>query len=124
MFFETLYRVNPIGKTFNSDDPVSILETEYYQPLFDFEFRNGEEVFFVREKHGYFDDQQKKLVNPVTTLDPEEGFTRADEAWKRYEQQLRYRASQGFTQAFFVGGPEHRIAHRILDVNAVSLLPD
>lgn len=122
MFFETLYRSDPRGKTFDPGDPASISETEYFQPLFELEFQDGKHVFFVREKHGYFDDQQKKPVHPIDTLSPEEGFATEQEAWKKYEQQLRFRALQGFTHALSVRIPEGGINHRILDPNATSLL--
>ncbi len=123
MFFETLYRVDPRGKTFLPGDNASLSETEYFQPQFELEFREGKHVFFIREKHGYFDDQQKKPASIITTLAPEEGFATADEAWKKYEERLRYRASQGFTHAFSVMIPENRINHRILDPSGDSLLP-
>lgn len=123
MSFETLYRVDPRGKTFVADDPKSISEMEYFQPHFDLEFHEGKQVFFVREKHGYFDDQQKRRVNPTDTLEPEEGFATEAEARKKYEQQLRIRASEGFVHAFSVRIPEGGINYRILDPRAKSLLP-
>ncbi len=124
MFFETLYRTDPRGKTFQPGDPVSISETEYFQPFFDSHFADGKQVFFVRETHGYFDDKQKKVVLVVTTLAPEEGLATAEEAWIEYEAQLRFRALQGFVHAFSVNIPKSGMNYRILDPKAASLQPD
>jgi len=84
MFFETLYRVDPRGKSFDPGDLASPSDTEYYQPHIEFEFRGGKQVFFVREKHGFFDDQQKKMAHHRDTLNPEEGFAKMAEAWTKY----------------------------------------
>lgn len=95
MMFETLYRTDPRGKSF-----ANLPETEYYQPRIDRERRGGKDVFFVRETHGYFDDQQKELRSLTETFNPEEPFESWDEAEHWYEQQLRKRASNGFVHAF------------------------
>jgi len=52
----------------------------------------------VREKHGFFDDQRKKIAHHQYTLNPEEGFTNVADALARYNQQLKYLASQGFVR--------------------------
>jgi hypothetical protein len=71
----------------------------------------------VREKHGFFDNQKKKMVNSVPTLDPDfdEGFTTLQEAQERYDQQLQRRASEGFVHAFsidpFTGMKYRRLDH-------------
>jgi hypothetical protein len=124
MFFETLYRTDPRGKSFKPGDPTSISETEYFQPFFDSYFVDGKQVYFLRETHGYFDDKQKKVVNIVTTLAPEEGLSTVEEAWKEYEKQLSFRASQGFVHAFSVRIPQGGMNHRVLDPKAASLPTD
>jgi hypothetical protein len=88
--FETLYK---------SDSPRDFSTGEYYH--FESEVDPaGKELFFVREKHGYFDDQQKRAVHHTTTLSPDEGFTTRAEAEARYNQQLVHRASEGFVHSF------------------------
>jgi hypothetical protein len=91
--FVTLYK---------TDSPKDFANGEYYQVRFESEVHpaTGKQVFFVREKHGYFDNEQKRAVHPLTTLSPEEGFTTVEEAAERYEQQLKHRASGGFVHSF------------------------
>jgi hypothetical protein len=81
--FETLYK---------SDSPKDFASGEYFQVRFESEVASatGREVFFVRERHGYFDDQHKRVVHPITTLSPEEGFATRGEAEERYARQLRH----------------------------------
>lgn len=93
--FETLYRTDARGKSFENPS-----DCEYYQPRIDSEFRNGEYVHFVRETHGYFDDGQKKMVNRTETLNPDEPYKTIQEADERYNSQLECRASTGFVHAF------------------------
>ena len=52
--FETLYRTDARGRSFANPS-----DCEYYQPRIDRERHGGEGVFFVRETHGYFDDEKK-----------------------------------------------------------------
>lgn len=120
MRFETLYRTDARGKTF---DGFANPETEYYQPRIEVEYRDGKQAFFVRETHGYFDDQQKRPANITVTLSPDEGFSTLAEAERRYEEQLRYRASNGFVHAFaFDPFSPDRSSYRVLNPKATSLL--
>jgi len=92
--FETLYK---------SDSPKDFATGEYYQVHLDeseVDPATGKELFFVREKHGYFDNQQKRAVHHTTTFAPDKGFTTREEAEARYEQQLVHRASEGFVHSF------------------------
>src|SRR3974390_1863551 len=57
------------------------------------------------------------VSGPLTTLDPEEGFATMAEAWARYGEQLKHRASEGFVHAFSVEIPEGGLKHRLLDPN-------
>ena len=91
--FETLYK---------TDKPKTFTDGEYYQPSLDFEFRNGKEAYFVREKHGYWNDVLHRHANSTETLSPEEGFPTAKEAEARYNLQLMHRASQGFVHSFSI----------------------
>jgi hypothetical protein len=93
--FETLYK---------SDSPREFATGEYYQVHFDPEVdpATGKELFFVREKHGYFDDKQKRAVHHTTTFAPDEGFTTRKDAEARYKQQLAHRASEGFVHSFWL----------------------
>jgi hypothetical protein len=91
--FETLYK---------SDSPKDFATGEYYQVHFECEIdpATSKELFFVREKHGYFDDRQKRAVHHTTTFAPEEGFATREDAEARYSQQLTQRASEGFVHSF------------------------
>ena len=91
--FETLYK---------TDSPLDFATGEHYQTQLDVggDPATGKHVYFVREQHGYFDNQQKRAVPPITTLSPEEGFATFEEAKARYDQQLKRRASDGFKHAF------------------------
>jgi hypothetical protein len=91
VFFETLYKTNDL-----KDFP----EGEYYQTRLESEIVGGLEVFFVKEKHAYFSNTEKRRVNETTTLSPEEGFATRDEAMQRYGQQVQYRVKNGFVHCF------------------------
>ena len=113
MMFETLYRADPRGKSF-----ADLSETEYFQPRIDRERRGEKYVFFARETHGYFDDQQKKLESLTETFNPEEPFENWDEAQRWYEQQLKFRASTGFVHAFALDPMSPSgMSYRILDTH-------
>lgn len=114
--FETLYK---------TEAPKSFMDGgEYYQPSVDFEFRDGVRAFFVREKHGWWDEVKKEPANMTVTLSPDEGYPTLEEALDRYDQQLHYRASQGFVHAFSVDfySQTSRFKRRLLDPNSESLL--
>jgi hypothetical protein len=122
-FMETLYRVDPRGKSFADGTLASVSDTEYYQLSIDVVFHAGKDSYFVRERHGYFDDRQKKLVHHHLTLNPDEGFPTVEDALAGYDAQLKHRAAQGFVHAFSPRIPEGGTRHRVLEPNAQSLLP-
>lgn len=93
--FETLYRVDPRGKSFTKPH-----ECEYYQPRIDVEHCGGKPVYFVRETHGYFDDTAKRAAAITQTFNPDEPFETFAEAEKWYQQQLQRRAADGFVHVF------------------------
>ena len=90
-FFETFYK---------TDDMKDFPEGEYYQTRFESEIVAGSEVFFVREKHAYFSNTEKRRVNETVTLSPEEGFATQKDAKERYDQQVQYRVNIGFVHCF------------------------
>lgn len=90
--FETLYK---------TDTPQTFWKAASITgPAMTSSFATESSAFFVREKHGYWDESLKKHANETVTLSPEEGFSTFAEAQARYDQQLRYRASQGFVHSF------------------------
>ncbi|HZQ17531.1 MAG TPA: hypothetical protein VFA90_02335 [Terriglobales bacterium] len=89
--FVTLYK---------TDKPTDFANGEYYQVHLDEVVQNGKLLFVVREKHGWWDDQQKKNANMTTTLSPKEGVS-FDEAEKLYDQQLKHRAAGGFVHCLY-----------------------
>ncbi len=89
--FETLYKT----------DTVTELErAEYYQPHLDVYISNGRAVYFVRERHGWYSDAEKRAIHNTTTLNPEEGFDTYAEAEAMYNKQIAHRASEGFVHSF------------------------
>jgi hypothetical protein len=48
----------------------------------------------------YYSDTEKRRVNETFTLNPEEGFKTEAEAMKRYNDQVKYRASTGYVHLF------------------------
>lgn len=107
---ETLYKTNV---------PEQMKRAEYYQPRIESKFHHGKWFFVVTETHAWYDDEEKEVVQRVTTLNPQadEGFATIEEAWKRYEQQVRRRASDGFVHSFYIEfdsdtmGPVHKYRH-------------
>jgi hypothetical protein len=90
--FETLYKT----KT-----PIDFPQGEYYQPAWDFEIVNGAYAYFVREKHGYWNDTEKRMANQTVTLSPEEGYSTLKDAEERYNQQIQHRVAGGFVHSFY-----------------------
>jgi hypothetical protein len=107
--FETLYKTN-------APEPVT---SEYYQLHLDSVLDGKTWAYFVREKHGWHIDAEKRAVDHRETLGPEEGFSTLEEAEARYTQQLKYRADQGFVHSFTPVGPDSENGHhtyRLIDL--------
>jgi hypothetical protein len=93
MLFETLYTTKV---------PEELERAEYYQPQLEMQLVGGTWSFFVRERHGWFDDTTKKRANYVSKLDlnREERFSSYEKAKQRYDEQVRQRAAEGFVHSF------------------------
>ncbi len=100
---ETLYRTNA---------PEELERAEYYQPHIESKFHDGKWFFVVTETHAWYDDKEKKVVNHVTTLNPDatEGYAKIEEAWKSYDEQVRRRVSDGFVHSFSIEFDSQRMA--------------
>jgi hypothetical protein len=85
---------------YKAKKPTSFDDGEYYQPTIDFQFLNGKQQYFVRETHGYWNDNEKRVIHVLTTLSPEEGYSTFQEADQRYQQQLQKRVGDGFVHSF------------------------
>jgi len=92
---ETLYKTNA---------PEELERAEYYQPRIEQKVLCGKWVFFVTEKHAWYDDRGKQVLAPGFTLDPkeEEGYPSLEAAKARYDQQVKHRASEGFVHSFYI----------------------
>ncbi|SRR5713101_10202766 len=92
---ETLYKTNA---------PEQLERAEYFQPRIEQKYRSGRCVFVVTEKHGWYDDQGKEVIDPRSTLDPraDEGFDSLEEAQSRYDEHVRRRASEGYFHSFYI----------------------
>jgi trehalose utilization protein len=80
--------------------PADFETGEFYQPSLTVERVGNDYVYFVREKHGWFSDTEKRIVHVTYTLAPEAGFKNIDDAPKVYNDQIRHRASEGFRHMF------------------------
>ncbi len=97
---ETLYKTNA---------PELLERAEYYQPRIESKFLQGKWFFVVAETHAWYNDQEKDVKLQVTTLNPQadEGFATIEEDWKRYDEQVRRRASDGFVHSFYIEFDSH-----------------
>jgi hypothetical protein len=91
--FETLYR---------TAEPEKLDKAEYYQPQIEIQLADEKTVYFVKERHGWWDPKLERAVHHTVTLNPEEGYSTSDEATARYNEQLQHRASQGFIHSFSI----------------------
>lgn len=89
---ETLYKT----KT----PEASVWDGECYELILDAETVNGRVAYFVREIHGWWDEDRKRFVHKQYTLSPDEGFSTFDDAHERYKQQRINRATSGFVHSF------------------------
>jgi hypothetical protein len=100
---ETLYKTrNPEG--------VPSAEAEYYELVLD--QAENSRMYFVREMHGWWSEEQKRPIHNLKTLSPEEGYPTWDDAYKRYLEQRQHRARGGFVHSFsphYYGGEEVRV---------------
>jgi hypothetical protein len=94
--------------------PTTFEDGEFYQVRLDFEFVQGAHTYFVRETHGWWNDQQKRLVHHLATLDPQEGYATFQEADQAYAKQVKFRASEGFKHSFQID-PFSGVTHQIVD---------
>src|ERR1051326_2015425 len=87
---------------YKTDRPSELERAEYYQPHIAQKLHAGKWRFTVTERHGWYDDNKKEVFNEVITLDPEgsEGFDTLQEAWKRYDEQVRRRVADAFNHSF------------------------
>jgi hypothetical protein len=95
---ETLYK---------TDSPEAE-QSEYYGIMID--YGPNSTGYFVREIHGWWDEEQQKAIYNLTTLSPEEGYPTFEEAHERYLTQRRHRAKGGFVHLFrphFFGERKH-----------------
>jgi hypothetical protein len=92
MYFETLYKTKTLS---------NFEKGEYYQPILEFEQSSGSWLYFVREKHGYWSETEKRMANQTVTLSPEEGYASYAQARVRFDQQIKRRVDDGFVHAFY-----------------------
>ncbi len=78
------------------------LEAEFYTLYVEQKVIDGKRAYFVREKHGWWDEAEKqpKPKKLVQTFGPEEGFLTFEEALAEYETHVRHRVSNGFKHSF------------------------
>jgi hypothetical protein len=100
---ETLYKIKNPGE-------VPAEQAEYYELFIDQKHdATGKAWYFVRELHGWWSEEQKRAINNLETLSPEEGFPNFEGARERYIEQRAFRAKGGFVHSFsvnFFGKPD------------------
>jgi len=104
---ETLYKTK-------DPETVPAEEAEYYELILDQAEHSAQ--YFVREMHGWWSEEQKRPINNLKTLSPEEGYPTWDEAHKRYLEQRLHRAGEGFVHSFsphFYG--ERKYEYKLVD---------
>jgi hypothetical protein len=55
---------------------------------------------FLREIHGWWHEEKKRIVHFAKTFDPEEGFATLEEAEAAMDRQIEHRASEEFRHLF------------------------
>lgn len=86
---------------------------EYYQPMVASAFVNGKLMYFVRETHGWFNDEEKRAVSVTETLFHQEGLELEMGAIKLFEEQVQHRVREGFAHSFSID-PYSGIVHEYL----------
>jgi hypothetical protein len=90
------------GTLYKTKTPTTFEDGEYYRPDFQIEFNGEKRAYFVRETHGFWNNTEKRVVQVVTTLSPDEGYATHLEAWARYEEQVQRRIKDGFVHSFSI----------------------
>src|ERR1700761_2227659 len=89
---ETLYKIR-------DPETAPVEDAEYYELILAAKKVNGRVAYFIREIHGWWDDERKRHVNSYKTLAPEKGYATVDEAHGRYKEQRLVRARSGFVHS-------------------------
>jgi len=76
------------------------IESGFYELFLESKVINERRVFFIREKHGWWDAANRRTICEQPTLWPEEGLSTYDEAADMYEKQVQHRVSEGFIHSF------------------------
>jgi hypothetical protein len=98
---ETLYRT--------ATPKSSVWNGEYYTLA----LRLTGSGYVFTERHGWWDDSQKKFANATVTLSPDDGYATYEEGLNDYKKQKYHRASEGFVHCFskdldpLSAAPEH-----------------
>ncbi|HVW76198.1 MAG TPA: hypothetical protein VHB45_01200 [Alloacidobacterium sp.] len=82
---------------YKTDNPqaASALDAEYYE-LSLLSDPNGTGRYFVKEHHGWWDEQAKQARHNIVVLSPEDGFDDYEDALKVYNAQKQHLAEIGF----------------------------
>jgi hypothetical protein len=75
-------------------------DAEFYELFVEQKVIDRRRVFFVKEKHGWWNEADERAICCVNTLCPDEGLSTYDEAADMYEKQVRHRVSEGFAHSF------------------------
>lgn len=92
-------------------------DAEFYEVFMEARTVMGKMAFFVQEKHGWWNEAEKRPVYLVSTLSPEEGLSTYDEAHTIYQRQVGRRVSDGFVHSYspdFYSDSPARFVYRYL----------
>jgi hypothetical protein len=70
----------------------------------------------LTEKHGWWDDVQKKPISNTTTLSPEDGFATFEEGEAAFNQQKMHRARGDFVHSFAPDPFEQPHVYRLIEL--------
>ncbi len=111
MYAETLYKTDSPQ---NSNPPA-----EYYELGLETVRGYGRTEYRVIEKHGWWDEDKKRPVHSIDTLNPAlgEGYATFDEARNHLSAQKRHRARGGFIHSFRIEIPTGLEIHEVLSAD-------
>lgn len=111
-----LFKLKTVYKTPRPEDDS---RAEYYTIFLLRKVFRGQAMFFLHEKHGFFEDAEKTAHGSVETFGDKEGYASMSEAIDRFEAQLQRRAKDGFIHSFaraYTGNGEGRSEYAIVEV--------
>jgi hypothetical protein len=102
---------------YKTDNPVVDPRAEFYAITLYTTDQFHRLPIYIREIHGWWNEERKRIVHQEETLRPEEGYDSFAEAEEAMNRQIQHRASVGFQHLFAPTGPDEevRYSYRFLE---------